>query len=199
MSARSVFTGPLKLYSLFNIASVENGNSPILLVKRTNEGGIDRIACAYGDYFVIDTGDIATDIAVLALYGISVLYAIVNILIYIICRIVALKTHKKIEKPMAGWCKLSCLLPLVPAIVGVLVIPTFLELQQWPYLVYKILFLIIFMDILAMMVLVLYGIFRMIKCGMKKSRKVYVISMNVCMIMAVVSAIYWEWGMFWKV
>ena len=88
---------------------------------------------------------------------------------------------------------------IVVAIVGVLVIPTFLELQQWPYLVYKILFFIIFMDILAMMVLVLYGIFKMIKCEMKKLRKAYVISMNICMIMAVVSAIYWEWGMFWKV
>lgn len=196
MDARTVFTGPLKIYSLFCISDVEQGNAPALFIKRTTEGGIDRFECPYGDYIVIDKSDVTVDIVILILYGISVLYSLINIIIFAIKKIVCLIKHKKEDKLLRIWCVISCVLQLVPLVVFGLIIPTLLSTQQWPIIVYKILFFAIFLAMVAMMALVVFGFVKMKKIAMRKMRRIYIMTISFSMILAIISIIYWEWGMF---
>ena len=199
MSARTIFNGPLKIYSLISVSSVTQEDLSEQYSVRTNENGIDKISLPYGDYFVIGIKDIILDAVVLVLYFICVVYCVVNVAICLITGFVSKIKGKGEKKALGLWCTVGMLLPLIPMIVFVLMIPTLLNFQQWTVLAYRIALFVIFLSALAMLALIVYGFVKSKDGIAKKSRRIYVHSINICMVVTVVNIIYWNWYMFWMI
>ena len=57
----------------------------------------------------------------------------------------------------------------------------------------------IFLSIPVMVALIVYGFIKMKNNVMKKSRKLYLYSVDICMAITIVNIIYWNWCMFWMI
>lgn len=199
MSARTIFHGPLKLYRLLSVTNVGEGEPAQSYDVRTNENGIDKISCPYGDYLIIGVKDIAVDLAILLLYLITIVYCVINVVRCFVVGVVNKFKGKKVKKEMNWWSVAGTVFPLVTVAVFGLMIPTLFNFQQWSVLAYRFSLFLILLSAVAMSVLVIYGLIKMKKCPMKKSRRIYIHSINVCMVVAIVNIIYWSWGMFWMI
>lgn len=71
--------------------------------------------------------------------------------------------------------------------------------RQWSVSAYRTALFMIFLSIPVMIALIAYG-FMKVKTGViKKSRKLYLFSVNICMAVTIVNIIYWNWCMFWMI
>lgn len=198
MSARTIFHGPLKLYRLFSVSNVK-AEPVVSFDVRTNEYGIDRISCPYGDYLVIGIRDIALDIIVLGLYLLTLVYCLMNIVGGLIKGIVDKAKGKYEKKMLRSWCVVGTLVPFVPAIVFTFMIPTLFNFQQWSSSAYRIALFLVFLSVLVMVTLIVYGFMKLKNSDMKRSRKLYIHSLNICMAITIVNIVYWNWCMFWMI
>ena len=198
MSARTIFYGPLKLYRLLSVSNVE-AEPAVSFDVRTNEHGVDRISCPYGDYLIIGIKDIVLDIVVIGLYFIILIYCLINIVRSLIKGIVDKVKGKNEKKMLRSWCAAGTLIPFVPVIILVFMIPTLFNFQQWSVSAYKIALFLIFLSALVMLTLIVYGFIKLKNNVMKSSRKAYIHSLNICMAVTIVNIFYWNWGMFWMI
>lgn len=199
MSARTIFHGPLKLYQLFSISNVGQGEPAVSYDVRTNTYGIDRISCPYGDYFVIGIQDIALDMIVIGFYLLILVYCLINIIRCLIQGVIDKVKGNHEKKTMRLWCAAGTIIPFVPVVVFALMIPTLFNFQQWSVLAYRAALFLIFLSMLGMAAIMIYGLMKLKNNAMRKSRKVYIHSINICLLVTIVNIIYWEWGMFWMV
>lgn len=100
---------------------------------------------------------------------------------------------------LRGWSAAGTLLPLIPVAVFLMVNSTLTNFQQWPVFAYKMSFLLIFITAIILFILVIWGFIKIKNSTMKKSRRIYLNSINVCMIITIVNIIYWQWGVFWVI
>lgn len=198
MSARTIFHGPLKLYRLLSVSNVKE-EPAVSFDVRTNEYGIDRISCPYGDYFVISFKDIVLDLIVLGFYFLVLAYCLINIVIALIKGIAYRVSGKHKKNILQLWCVAGTLLPFIPAMIFTFMVPTLFNFQQWSVLAYKTALFMIFLSILIMVALIVYGFIKMKNNIMKKSRKLYLYSVDICMAITIVNIIYWNWCMFWMI
>ena len=198
MSARTIFYGPLKLYRLLSVSNVK-AEPAVSFDVRTNEYGIDRISCPYGDYLVIGIWDIVLDIIVLGLYFLALVYCLINIVRGLIREIIDKAKGKNEKKMLRLWCAAGNLVPFFPVIVFTCMIPTLFNFQQWPVSAYRLALFLIFLSVLAMLTLIIYGFIKLKNNVMKNSRKVYIHSLNFCMAITIINIIYWNWCMFWMI
>lgn len=198
MSARTIFHGPLKLYRLLSVSNVKE-EPAVSFDVRTNEYGIDRISCPYGDYFVISSKDIVLDLIVLGFYFLVLAYCLINIVIALIKGIAYRVTGKHKKNILQLWCVSGTLLPFIPAIIFTCMVPTLFNFQQWSVSAYKTALFMIFLSILIMVALIVYGFIKMKNNVMKKSRKLYLYSVDICMAITITNIIYWNWCMFWMI
>lgn len=198
MSARTIFHGPLKLYRLLSVSNVKE-EPAVSFDVRTNEYGIDRISCPYGDYFVISFKDIVLDLIVLGFYFLVLAYCLINIVIALIKGIAYRVTGKHKKNILQLWCVSGTLLPFIPAIIFTCMVPTLFNFQQWSVSAYKMALFMIFLSIPVMVALIVYGFIKMKNNVMKKSRKLYLYSVDICMAITIVNIIYWNWCMFWMI
>lgn len=198
MSARTIFHGPLKLYRLLSVSNVKE-EPAVSFDVRTNEYGIDRISCPYGDYFVISFKDIVLDLIVLGFYFLVLAYYLINIVIALIKGIAYRVSGKHKKNILQLWCVAGTLLPFIPAMIFTFMVPTLFNFQQWSVLAYKTALFMIFLSILIMVALIVYGFIKMKNNVMKKSRKLYLYSVDICMAITIVNIIYWNWCMFWMI
>lgn len=198
MSARTIFHGPLKLYKLLSVSDVEEGPA-VAFDVRTSEYGINRISCPYGDYFVISVKDIILDILVLGSYFFALVYCMINIVRALI-KGIAYKINGKHEKKILQlWCVSGTLLPFVPVIIFAFMIPSLFNFQQWSVSAYRTALFIICLSALAMLALIVCGAVTVKNNVIKRSRKVYIYSVNICMAITAVNIVYWNWCMFWMI
>lgn len=198
MSARTIFHGPLKLYRLLSVSNVKE-EPAVSFDVRTNEYGIDRISCPYGDYFVISFKDIVLDLIVLGFYFLVLVYCLINIVIALIKGIAYRVSGKHKKNILRLWCVAGTLLPFIPAMIFTFMVPTLFNFQQWSVLAYKMALFMIFLSIPIMVALIVYGFIKMKNNVMKKTRKLYLYSVNICMAITIVNIIYWNWCMFWMI
>lgn len=198
MSARTIFHGPLKLYRLLSVSNVME-EPAVSFDVRTNEYGIDRISCPYGDYFVISFKDIVLDLIVLGFYFLVLAYCLINIVIALIKGIAYRVSGKHKKNILQLWCVTGTLLPFIPAMIFTFMVLTLFNFQQWSVLAYKTALFMIFLSILIMVALIVYGFIKMKNNVMKKSRKLYLYSVDICMAITIVNIIYWNWCMFWMI
>lgn len=198
MSARTIFHGPLKLYRLLSVSNVKE-EPAVSFDVRTNEYGIDRISCPYGDYFVISSKDIVLDLIVLGFYFLVLAYCLINIVIALIKGIAYRVTGKHKKNILQLWCVSGTLLPFIPAMIFTCMVPTLFNFQQWSVSAYKTALFMIFLSILIMVALIVYGFIKMKNNVMKKSRKLYLYSVDICMAITITNIIYWNWCMFWMI
>ena len=97
------------------------------------------------------------------------------------------------------WCTTAILLPYFPVVVLSLIVPTFFNYQQWSILSYRIAFLLVLLSALAICTLAIYGFIKQKNSITKKSQKIYIHSINICMIVTIINIFYWNWGMFWMI
>ncbi len=198
MSARTIFKGPLKMYRLFSVA-----NNPTEEVTsytiRTNQNGIDKICTAYGDALVIDFKDIAVDVIAIGLYLLALGYCLVNLIRGLITAIINKARGKAVKKPLSLWCLGASILQFMPVVIVILAVPSLFNFQQWAISSYRLAFFGIFLITLVMVALVVYSFIKMRKSTVKKSRKVYIHSINVCMVISIINIIYWNLCMFWMI
>lgn len=198
LSARTIFRGPLKLYRLLSVSNVTE-EPAVSFDVRTSEHGIDRISCPYGDHFVISFKDIVLDLIVLGFYFLVLVYCLINIIRAFIKGITDKVKGNHEKKMLQLWCVLGTLLPFIPAIIFIFMIPTLFNFQQWPVSAYRMALFIICLSIPIMFALIVYGLIKMKNNVMKRTRKVYLYSLNICMVITIVNIIYWNWCMFWMI
>lgn len=198
MSARTIFHGPLKLYRLLSVSNVME-EPAVSFDVRTNEYGIDRISCPYGDYFVISFKDIVLDPIVLGFYFLVLAYCLINIVIALIKGIAYRVSGKHKKNILQLWCVAGTLLPFIPAMIFTFMVPTLFNFLQWSVSAYKMALFMIFLSIPVMVALIVYGFIKMKNNVMKKSRKLYLYSVDICMAITIVNIIYWNWCMFWMI
>ena len=199
MSARTIFYGPLKLYRLMSVSNVTQEEPAVSYDTRSNAYGIDRISCPYGDYLVVGFKDIALDMIVLGCYLLILVYCLINIVRCLIKGLVDKIKGKSVEKMLRLWCAAGTVIPFVPVVVFVFMIPTLFNFQQWSILAYRIALFLIFLSMLGMTALIIYGYMKLKNRAMRKSRKIYICSINICLIVTIVNIIYWDWAMFWMI
>lgn len=71
--------------------------------------------------------------------------------------------------------------------------------QQWSVSAYRMALFIICLSIPIIFALIVYGLIKMKNNVMKRTRKVYLYSLNICMVITIVNIIYWNWCMFWMI
>lgn len=196
MSARTIFHGPLKLYRLFSVSNVGQDEPALSYDVRTQENGIDKISCPYGDYLIIEPKDIALDITVLGSYGLILLYCALNIFRCLIGGIIDKVKGNRSHKILRSWYVAGTLLPFIPVVVFALMIPTLFNFQQWAVSTYRIALFLIFLSMLAMSALIVYGLIRLKNNTMTKLQKISIHSINICMTVTIVNILYWNWCMF---
>lgn len=199
MAARTVFHGPLKLYRLLSVSNFSQGEPDISYNVRTTDYGTDKISCIYGDYLVIGIKDIAPDMSAIGLYILVLIYCLVNVIRCLLKGLVDKCKGRYEKKTLRVWCVAGSLIPFVPPVVFALMIPTLFNFQQWSVTAYRIALFIIFLSMLAMLAMIIYGFIKTGKSDMKKTGKIYIYSINVCMAVTIVNIIYWNWCMFWKI
>lgn len=199
MSARTIFQGPLKLYRLFSVTNFIAEEPAVSYDVRTNDHDIDRISCTYGDYLVIGIRDIAGDIIVLGLYLISLVYCLINIVRSFILKLLSKIKGKEDRKVLGFWCALGSLIPFVPVFIFAVMIPTLFNFQQWSVSAYRAALALILLSGLIMLALIIFGYSKLRTGDLKKSRKIYIHSINICLAVTVVNIVYWNWFMFWMI
>ena len=199
MSARTIFHGPLKLYRLMSVSNVAQEEFAESYDVRSNAYGIDRISCPYGDYLVVGFKDIALDMIVLGFYLLILVYCFINIVRCLIKGLVDKIKGKSAEKILRLWCAAGTVIPFVPVVVFAFMIPTLFNFQQWSILAYRIALFLIFLSMLGMTALIIYGFMKLKNRTIKKSRKIYICSINICLVVTIVNIIYWDWAMFWMI
>ena len=199
MSARTIFTGPLKLYRLLSVINVDSSEPSTSYDVRTTWQGVDKISCMYGDYLVIGLKDIIVDIIVIGLYLVSILYCLINIISNLVKMLVVKIKGKQNKIPLNLWCGIGLTLPLIPGIILTIMIPTFFNFQQWSVFAYKTALFVVLLSAFVMCALIAYSFFKTKKITINKSRKIYIHSINICMLLTIINIIYWNWGMFWMI
>jgi CubicO group peptidase (beta-lactamase class C family) len=109
------------------------------------------------------------------------------------------KPFEEHNQLLRRWSAAGTLLPLIPVAVFLMVNSTLTSFQQWPVFAYKMSFLLIFITAIVLFILVIWGFIKIKNSTMKKSRRIYLHSINICMIITIINTIYWQWGMFWVI
>lgn len=94
------------------------------------------------------------------------------------------------KKSLKRWSAAGLLLPLIPAAVFLFVASTLTSFQQWPVFAYKMSFLLIFITAIVLFILVIWGFIKIKNSTMKKSRRIYLHTINICMIITIINTIY---------
>lgn len=189
-NARSIFSGPLKAYSLMNVISVTHENTQGALSVRTDKNGPDRLVQSYGDYLIIDGS------SVVPAYVFAIIYviAVVSSVLLLITGLFRLVKHK--NEALSAWYIVSPAIQLVPVVILGLMIPTLFNFHQWSMLSYKI--------SIGMICAVLIANVPLIICGSRN-----ILTKNAPTFRALVTVftlffsslgiIYWNLFEFWKI
>lgn len=199
MAARTIFHGPLKLYRLMSVSNVTQEEPAVSYDVRSNVYGIDRISRPYGDYLVVSIIDIALDLIVLGFYLLILVYCLINIVRCLIKGVVDKVKGEPGGKTLWLWSVAGTIIPFVPVVVFIFMIPTLFNFQQWSISTYRIALFLIFLSMLGMIALAIYGFMKLKNCTLKKPQKIYIYSVNICLAVTIVNIIYWNWAMFWMV
>ncbi len=196
-AARTIFHGPLKFYSLMSVYYIEPENPATSYSVRTTAFGVDRLSLPYGDYLVIGVKDILLDLIVAGLYVLGLIYCVINIVRCLIQGLLGKIKGENEKKALSLWCAVGLLLPFFPVVVFALIVPTLFNFQQWSTLGYGIAFFLILVSALVMLAMTIYGFMKQKNDITKTSRKIYIHSINICMLITIINIFYWNWGMFW--
>lgn len=187
-SARSVFTGPIKLYSIAPLRYDEEDRQEFWIWDK--ESGVVR--APYGDCLSVPTWQVFYELGIVGLWAISVVMAPVMLIVMLICRL-----RRGESRPMGRWAAIAMLLRL--AIVGMAAYIVYSGLTYRPSDAYFWGFAVIAGLAVVLTALAVVGIVGLSRNGasMKKGTK-FVRIMTLCgMIITLVNVLYWNIFVFW--
>ncbi|MBR5232444.1 MAG: beta-lactamase family protein [Clostridia bacterium] len=193
-SARTIKTGPLKIYKLFTLIPFTDGIVEEYFTgvhaEIVEENGQTRIVMPYGDQMVISFASLLPEFALLLLWGLSHI-------LWIIC-LIALLFRRKLPRKVKMWRLSVSVSALLPS-VGVAVIACSLfgmtMLPVWCYRAISAAGLVIGMVMAGQL---LYGIGLYRQANTKKQRVFHTLLMGSLGI-ALVNIVYWQMGAFWLI
>ena len=193
-SARTIKTGPLKVYKLFTLIPFTDGIVEEYFtgmhMETVEENGQTRIVMPYGDQIAISFASLLPEFALLLLWGLSHI-------LWIIC-LIALLFRRKLPRKVKMW-RLSVSVSALLPTVGVAVIACSLfgmtMLPVWCYRAISAVGLVIGMVMAGQL---LYGIGLYRQANTKKQRVFHTLLMGSLGI-ALVNIVYWQMGAFWMI
>lgn len=187
-SARSVFSGPVRLYSI-SITNFDEEDTEEFWVWNRETGAV----CApYGDVLSVPTWQPIYELAIVGLWLISILLCPVMLIVMLICRL-----KRGESRPLGKWAAAAMLIRL--AIVGIAAYIVVSGLSYRPSDAYFWGFGVIAALGAALTALTVAGIIGLGRQGasMKKETK-FVRVMTLCgMLITLVNLLYWQMFIFW--
>lgn len=187
-SGRSVFTGPIKLYSI-GIQGFDEESSSEFWVWNRETGSV----CApYGDCISVSTWQVVYELTIAGLWLVSIVTAPIMLLIMLVCRL-----RRGESRPLGKWAAAALLLRL--AVVGMAAFIVWSGLTYRPSDSYFWGFAVIAALAVELVALAVAGIVGWNRNGdsMKRGTK-FVRVMTLCGIfITLVNIVYWHLFMFW--
>ena len=191
-SARSVFAGPVKLYSMTAITKFDEADRGQFWV-RNRETGV--VSAPYGDCFPVSAWQVVYELAITGLWLISTALCPVMLMVMLICRL-----RRGESRPLGRWAASAMLLRL--AVVGTAVYVALSGLSYRPSDSYFWCFAVVAVLGVALLALGIYGIVRLAGRGgqssaMKKGTLFVRVMTLLGIIVTLVNILYWNMFMFW--
>lgn len=192
--ARTVSTGPLKLQRIFGIQSVTADPAQVVHTMYTlsDENGISRLEAGQSDLIVRETGEILPDIISIAVY---ILALFMSAVLFIIAMFRAIR-HR--NRRLSLWSMISAGIQLIPVIVMYRIIIQ-LVFEQTPFMgieTLRLLFVPIFVLLIANITLFIYGIKNYSRSGISKVRNIMTL---ITLAISTYGIVYWELFEFWRI
>lgn len=189
-NSRSIFSGPLKAYSLMNVIPLTYENTQGVLSVRTDKNGPDRLVQPYGDYLIIN----GSSIVPACIFAILYLIALAASALLLITGLFRIVKHK--NEALSAWHIVSPAMQLVPAIILGLMIPTFFSFHQWSMLSYKIGIGIICAILIANVPFIIYELRNILTKNSPKFRALVTVF---TLFFSSLGITYWNLFQFWKI
>lgn len=192
--ARTIRTGPFKLYSLPFVSSSE-------ALNQHGAKGIDsdtgNICCASNDYVKVPTWVIVLEVTLVVLWGIALFFAVVSLFVKGIKKIVSICKRETIATPLGTWSTLSAILQVVAAVLLVVMMSQAFEymwtnLYIWIPVTFRVIMLLMFG-------LAVYGMVMLRKTEATLMRRIYNGMTAVLLVIGAINIAYWNLFMWWKI
>ncbi len=188
--ARNIWSGPLKLYRLFNTLSV--GVVPGFITK-TDSFGVQRYSCVGQDYLAIGTVTVFGMKISAALWALASVFALLWLFFGLIRRL-----RRKQKSPLGAWSVWSCIVQLPFPLIMLPLAQSLMSLEWWPMWCYKLIFTLAFVLCLVMVGLIVLGILRIAKNKLMGKQKLAGAVLLISLLVSVWNILYWNIFMFWK-
>ena len=187
-TARSVFTGPIKLYNIAFMGFDEESSGEFWVWNR--ETG--AVCAPYGDSLSVSTWNVVYELTIAGLWLVSIVVIPVTLVVMLICRL-----RRGESRPLGQWAAVAMLLRL--AVVGIAAYIVWSGLTYRPSDSYFWGFAVIAALALALGAWAVVGIVGLNRQGdtMKKGTKFVRVMTLSGIIITLVNILYWNLFMFW--
>ena len=191
-SARSVWTGPFRLYRLFNIAPLAE-LTEMTFVAETDSFGFHHYTAASMDLLPIGLGQIIFMYALVGLWALSVLFAVVLLVVKLIRR---LRRKPSVTGAWGAWSGiLQLLVPLMLAPVAL----SLFSFAMWPLWCYRLFCIAALVVCAALAVLFVLGVLRFRRMERSKGKIALHILLLLTLLISIGNILYWNLFMFWMI
>ena len=190
-NSRNIWTGPLKLYRLFNTVSLSDyydwGNE-------TESFGVSRVVYPGLTLLSAPTTSVILRFASVILWALASLFS----LFLLFARLVQTLRHRQ-KKAMGVWGFLCCIVQLPFPLVMLPLAQSLQNLEWWPMWCYRLVFIVAFILCLVMVALFVLGILRSRKEALSKKQKALHVILLITLLISILNILYWNLFMFWMI
>lgn len=189
--SRNIWTGPLKLYRLFNIVPLAEITD---FVTETDSDGLRRYSSVGGDWLPVSLPTVILMYASVGLWTWASLFSLILLLIRL-----ARKLRHRARSVFGAWEIWSCLAQLPFPILMLPLAQSLINLEWWPMRCYKLCFIGAFVLCAAMAALFVRELLRRRGGELTNRQKLLRVVLLANLLISVGNILYWNLFMFWKV
>ena len=189
--SRSIWGGPLKLYSLFNTVSLSAISG---YVTETDSYGVQRYSYLGGDLVPVSRASVIVRYASVILWGLASAFSLLRIVVRIVQRL-----RRKQKSPLGVWGMWSCIVQLPFPLLMLPLALSLTTMEWWPMWSYRLVFICACVLCIAMAVLFLFGILRKQRNQLKRTQKLFRGILLVNLSISIWNILYWNLFMFWMI
>jgi CubicO group peptidase (beta-lactamase class C family) len=189
-SARGIRKGPLKCLSL-SFETLDGEPDEVWM-----NGSNDKISYPYTDYLKVPMATFLLEMGLFLLWIVSVAFSVISLLVKLIRKIVCkLRHQEKAIITLGNWSAWVSLLQLFLAamlFMGISEVSSYEVSSSYTWI-----FAVIGVAMLILIVMAIYGVYRMRKISSTRKRKIYNIGVEISLATTVLNIVYWNLFMFW--
>lgn len=190
-TGRNIWTGPLKLYRLFNIVSLKDITG---LVTETESLGVHRYSCTGGDLLPISV------ISMVLMNASVILWALVSFfsLVWLFVRVVQRLRHRG-KFILEVWEIFCCVIQLPFPLLMLPLAQSLMSMEWWPMWCYRLIFISAFIVLLTMIALFTFRIVNRKKDSLEKKHRILHVILLISLVISIGNIIYWNLFVFWMI